>query len=101
MWELRHTGSGSALLTLDQRLNVLERYADGNLLLSERYLDPAVAAALFAPPSPKDVVALGDVDRLQTENGLLARAVFNLALDVQNLEVRLLAFERSEARQSP
>lgn len=80
------TGRKSMLLTLDQRLQILDRFGDSNTLLSAKYLDPDVAGDLFAAPSVEDVSDSDDITKLQIENGLLARAIFILGCNLSRLK---------------
>ena len=77
---------GSHLLTVDERIALVSRYAEGNEALKHRYLPEWGDAPLFEPPSVRDVIKLNPVENLAAENALLTRAVYRLSIRLQVLE---------------
>jgi len=79
------TQSGSHLLTLSDRLKILEQYATGNEEIKERYLPELGDEPLFKPPTAKDVITLDDIDKLRGENEVLLRMFYVLTAKFEKL----------------
>ena len=90
--------SGSYLMTLQERLDFLDRFAEGNEALKARHLPELGAQPLFNPPTEKDVVALSETDKLRAENALLIRAVFRLSDRIEKLEEHQRQTARQQSR---
>lgn len=78
------SGSGSHLLTLDQRTEFLQKYEASNDAIKRRFFPDMGSEPLFEPPNDSDVHALTDIERLQAENAILMRAVFALAKKLED-----------------
>lgn len=84
------SSKGSSLLTLEQRLRILDAYRDSNEALRARYLPSLPAdAPLFPPPTEKDVVTLTPEQARQEEHELLIRAVYGLARQQMDINAKL------------
>lgn len=79
--------TGSHVMTLPQRLELLARFQDSNDAIKARYVPELGAAPLFEPPTQKDVVSLSAQEKLEAENRLLIRAVYGLSRRIDALEV--------------
>ncbi len=90
------TGKGSSLLTLEQRLRIVDAYRESNEALRARYL-PSLPAdePLFPAPTEKDVITLTPEQARQEEHELLIRAVYGLAQRQLGVNARLDKLERS------
>ncbi|MCA8883499.1 MAG: hypothetical protein KDA50_07105 [Rhodobacteraceae bacterium] len=77
--------SGSHLMTLAERQALMSHYDAANETLKQRFIPDLGAAPLFRPPSEDDVRPMTEVERLQAENALLMRCVYQLA---RKLEAR-------------
>lgn len=70
---------GSALLDLDTRRRIVERYREENEALKARFLPDMKGAPLFRMPGPNDVRALSEPEKHSQEIAMLTRAVYALA----------------------
>jgi hypothetical protein len=79
--------SGSFLFTLEERRAILAAYEEDNAALKARYFpELGPDEPLFNPPSEKEVLKISEDDKRKAEVDLLARAVYNLANRLTELE---------------
>ena len=93
--------SGSLLLTLEQRREILAAYEECNAAIRAKYFPNLPAEEpLFDPPDPDDVVELNEVDRLRGQQDLLVRALIGLTRRTRGLE-RTVARLEAAAEDAP
>lgn len=73
-------GSGSSLLDLATRRQILERYEAENMALKERFMPDLGAGPLFRPPSDGDVIEVTEEEKRSEEMALMMRCIYALAL---------------------
>lgn len=72
-------GSGSMVLTLDERQQILDAYEADNRKLKERYFSDLGDEPLFDAPKASEEVRLSEEEKRKAEIDLLARGLYNLA----------------------
>ena len=79
--------SGSILLTLEQRRQIVAAYEDCNAALRSKYFaDLPDDEPLFPPPTEADVVTVDELERLRAQQDVLTRAIVGLAQRIRGME---------------
>jgi len=86
--ETHKKNSASHLMNLEERLDFLRKYEEGNRQIKEKYLPNMGDHPLFDPPSHESVAQLSEIEKLKAENAFLARAVYALARKVEAIEAQ-------------
>ena len=81
------TKKQSSLLSLEQRLAIMEAYVESNNKLKAKYFpELGINEPLFSLPTLDDVISLTPEQELAEEHELLIRAVFRMAEKISTLE---------------
>ena len=70
--------SRSHLFSLEERLRILDAFADSNAALKARFLPELGDAPLFEMPTEDNVREMSEIEKLRAEQDLLLRAVLKL-----------------------
>ncbi|MEP2391090.1 MAG: hypothetical protein ABJH85_05205 [Paracoccaceae bacterium] len=92
--------AGSHLLSLQERLDLLAEFEEGNEVLKQRYVPDLGDVPLFELPIDRDVVKSSAEEKLAAENALLTRAVYHLAQRVEALEKKKPTFTKNDSKDS-
>ncbi len=72
-------GSGSSLLSLETRLDILARYEEENEALRTRFLPGMAEGPLFRPPTASDVIERSESEMLSEDMAMMMRCIHALA----------------------
>lgn len=72
-------GSGSSLLSLETRLDILARYEPENEALRTRFLPDMAEGPLFRPPTASDVIDRSETEMLSDDLAMMMRCIYALA----------------------